>query len=202
MGDGRRVGSPINHRPATIRHQRSETKGNALMKRTRGFTLIELLVVIAIIAILAAILFPVFAQARSKARAATCLSNLKQWGVAFNMYMQDADGKYPLAWCGGTWPQGGYGYDFALFPYIKNLGVYSSPDNKDNFPRQWPLEKKVDYPSSYVTNGGLTALSSSNACGRDSRFEYELVSPANTILLAEIRDTRRSATQGPEHEIF
>src|SRR5712691_13462423 len=62
-----------------------------VMKRNRGFTLIELLVVIAIIAILAAILFPVFAQARDKARASTCLSNIKQLSLGVLMYAQDYD---------------------------------------------------------------------------------------------------------------
>src|SRR5207249_7027042 len=72
-----------------------------LLKRRRdrpqpsGFTLIELLVVIAIIAILAAILFPVFALAREKARSATCLSNQKQLGTAMSMYIQDYDERYP-----------------------------------------------------------------------------------------------------------
>ena len=65
------------------------------MKNRRGFTLIELLVVIAIIAILAAILFPVFAQAREKARQTSCLSNLKQIGLAFKMYVQDYDERWP-----------------------------------------------------------------------------------------------------------
>lgn len=63
----------------------------------QGFTLIELLVVIAIIAILAAILFPVFARAREKARAATCMSNLKQLGLALEMYSSDYDDLYPWA---------------------------------------------------------------------------------------------------------
>src|SRR5579885_3247932 len=75
------------------------------MKRDRGFTLIELLVVIAIIAILAAILFPVFAQAREKARQADCMSNQKQIGVAILQYIQDSDEAYPLGEVinGGTW---------------------------------------------------------------------------------------------------
>jgi prepilin-type N-terminal cleavage/methylation domain-containing protein/prepilin-type processing-associated H-X9-DG protein len=80
------------------------------MQRTsrRGFTLIELLVVIAIIAILAAILFPVFAQAREAARKATCQSNLKQLGSAFMMYSQDYDEKYPTSDGYGTYSAGGF----------------------------------------------------------------------------------------------
>ena len=74
------------------------------MKR-KGFTLIELLVVIAIIAILAAILFPVFGRAREKARQSSCLSNMKQIGTAMIMYCQDYDENYPL---GETCQQGGY----------------------------------------------------------------------------------------------
>src|SRR5438045_9161711 len=69
------------------------------MRRTRGFTLIELLVVIAIIAILAAILFPVFAQARDKARAASCLSNLRQLAHATLMYVQPYDELFPPSAC-------------------------------------------------------------------------------------------------------
>src|SRR4051794_31489760 len=68
--------------------------------RSRGFTLIELLVVIAIIAILAAILFPVFAQARESARTAACLSNFKQIGLSVRMYSQDYDEEFPM----GTYP--------------------------------------------------------------------------------------------------
>jgi prepilin-type N-terminal cleavage/methylation domain-containing protein/prepilin-type processing-associated H-X9-DG protein len=87
-----------------------------------GFTLIELLVVIAIIAILAAILFPVFAQAREKARAITCLSNLKQIGLGLTMYVQDYDEDFPIAdyfTDPGTWSDQ-HEWPDAIWPYIKN----------------------------------------------------------------------------------
>ena len=117
------------------------------MKR-RGFTLIELLVVIAIIAILAAILFPVFAQAREKARMAACQSNLKQIGNAITMYAQDFDEQYPhSSW--GVAPvcanfmarsthQGWIGN--ILYPYTKNAQIYQCPSN----------------PRPMTTNGGIT----------------------------------------------
>jgi prepilin-type N-terminal cleavage/methylation domain-containing protein/prepilin-type processing-associated H-X9-DG protein len=86
------------------------------MSRRKGFTLIELLVVIAIIAILAAILFPVFAQARDKARSASCLSNLKQLGTSLMMYVQDYDEGFPFA---SNYVDPYYGWQECLDPYIK-----------------------------------------------------------------------------------
>lgn len=83
----------------------------------RGFTLIELLVVIAIIAILAAILFPVFAQAREKARSIACLSNTKQIGTGAMMYVQDYDETFPIAW--GAGPSAGTWFE-QIDPYIKS----------------------------------------------------------------------------------
>jgi prepilin-type N-terminal cleavage/methylation domain-containing protein/prepilin-type processing-associated H-X9-DG protein len=94
---------------------------------TAGFTLIELLVVIAIIAILAAILFPVFAQAREKARAITCLSNEKQIGTGLMMYVQDADETYPVdQWYSSGNPQIQYRWYQELMPYIKNGDTYTT----------------------------------------------------------------------------
>jgi len=98
------------------------------MKPTRGFTLIELLVVIAIIAILAAILFPVFARAREKARQTACLSNVKQIGLAALMYAQDFDERFPSGrYC--NWASGGpYGSHMqVLYPYVKNVQMFECP---------------------------------------------------------------------------
>ena len=98
----------------------------------RAFTLIELLVVIAIIAILAAILFPVFARAREAARSASCRSNLKQFGSAFQMYWQDYDGMAVSV--GLTMPPselraGASRADWTdhVYPYVRNAGVYVCP---------------------------------------------------------------------------
>lgn len=126
------------------------------MQRGRsGFTLIELLVVIAIIAILAAILFPVFAQAREKARTTTCISNLRQIGLANNMYLQDYDEHFPFA--GRDWPAAAF-IDVwnGLGPYIKNTEMFicrSDPSPAWNI--RWvrrnakQLEKDLLFPSSY-----------------------------------------------------
>jgi len=113
----------------------------------KGFTLIELLVVIAIIAILAAILFPVFAQAREKARAISCISNVRQMGTGACMYAQDYDESYPGIW---QWsPLAIYahspylsppGYTVAqayqlcqTCPYVKNGDVFRCPDHAQNY---------------------------------------------------------------------
>lgn len=98
------------------------------MKRT-GFTLIELLVVIAIIAILAAILFPVFARAREKARQTSCLSNLKQIGTSMLMYVQDYDERYGQSLSGTA--AGTITPYHLLMPYMKNNQILQCPSNKD-----------------------------------------------------------------------
>jgi prepilin-type N-terminal cleavage/methylation domain-containing protein/prepilin-type processing-associated H-X9-DG protein len=168
-------------------------------RRVSGFTLIELLVVIAIIAILAAILFPVFAQARESARKTSCLSNMKQLGTATMMYVQDYDGAYPLAWY--ERPQ--YGFDTVLFPYIKNYQVYECPSNKVTA-RIWSGYTKLGVgpiPGSYALNGDLTARNGTGG-QRAGLTESAVQNPAETIFITEIWDTRGKAKQGPEHEIF
>ena len=110
-----------------------------MASRKHGFTLIELLVVIAIIAILAAILFPVFARAREKARQASCSSNLKQIGLAVLMYAQDYDEHFP-AECNGplaAQPQGvalvtKWCWRVNTAPYIKNGQVWICPSDSGN----------------------------------------------------------------------
>lgn len=105
----------------------------------RGFTLIELLVVIAIIAILAAILFPVFAKAREKARQASCSSNEKQIGLALLQYVQDYDEMFPNEYM-GYW--NGYNpvtnsagpfvrWHYQVYPYVKSTGIFACPSNNN-----------------------------------------------------------------------
>jgi prepilin-type N-terminal cleavage/methylation domain-containing protein/prepilin-type processing-associated H-X9-DG protein len=150
-----------------------------IRQRARGFTLIELLVVIAIIAILAAILFPVFAQAREKARQTTCLSNLRQVGLALQMYAQD--------------------YDEILPPTRVDVGNFADPKAPPNFlgsilpyaksPNIFVCPSSIDANTVYK-GSGCTVVSCSSLHGNAvvmGRALAAVPSPADIIYLDENR---------------
>ncbi len=140
------------------------------MKRTkRGFTLIELLVVIAIIAVLAALLFPVFAQAREKARQAACSSNLHQLGIAFQMYWQDNDEQFGF-YQGDDPTRDDYGlfgkWQWAIDPYVRSQEVWRCPSNNSSgwslqsleiHPEEFAYSHRPPKPTSYGLSGFLIA---------------------------------------------
>ena len=161
------------------------------MRKRTAFTLIELLVVIAIIAILAAILFPVFAQAREQARMSTCLSNFKQIGLGVMMYVQDWDETYPTSRLyhlpgGSDCGQKIITWKTETAPYVKNIGVYKCPSNKHN---NQPDETKGDdsvgfpvFPISYAYSG--SALWSTTT-GQVPITLGSVPEPARYIMLVE-----------------
>jgi prepilin-type N-terminal cleavage/methylation domain-containing protein/prepilin-type processing-associated H-X9-DG protein len=132
------------------------------MKTFRGFTLIELLVVIAIIAILAAILFPVFATAREKARATTCSSNLKQVGLGMIQYVQDYDETYPYGiggWCTPVtdtppcnWTRNYSGWAGEIYPYVKSTKSFQCPDDT-SIPAAGNARLQISYGMNYQAMG-------------------------------------------------
>lgn len=143
----------------------------------RAFTLIELLVVIAIIAILASILFPVFAKARSQARKTVCLSNLKQLALGTMMYVQDYDETFPFR---NSSLGADYTWGALIQPYVKNKAVAACPDMPDDVQRQYntPLWMGygmsnylwVDYPNAMATTASVPSPSLT-AMQADSTFD-------------------------------
>ncbi len=135
------------------------------MKRSkRGFTLIELLVVIAIIAILAAILFPVFARAREKARTSSCASNLRQLGTAFAMYRSDNDGAMPMDYYQVEGSSTHLRWIHTIFQYVMNTQVYQCPSNPTTTDTAWtpPYQTRAPYSSYYYWHYYLAGQSESN----------------------------------------
>ncbi len=155
------------------------------MNHRSAFTLIELLVVIAIIAILAAILFPVFAQAREKARATSCLSNCRQTGLAVQMYVQDNDERFPF----------GHMHDMdvdehgdapswldTVLPYIKSKPLYRCPSDSS------PLWNAGDEPRE--TSYGINAYFTPNHEPYFGIALGQISSPSECILVTELADAR------------
>lgn len=147
------------------------------MLTRKGFTLIELLVVIAIIAILAAILFPVFAKAREKARQTSCASNLKQLALSVIKYSQDYDERYPMSYpltgpegtrttsCGGD---PAYWWMDALEPYVRNEQVFHCPSGERTL-------CIISVANSYAPSQEMSMGAS----------EASVIKPAETFMLAD-----------------
>ncbi|MBC8139521.1 MAG: DUF1559 domain-containing protein [Fibrella sp.] len=166
-----------------------------------GFTLIELLVVIAIIAILAAILFPVFAKARESARRTSCQSNLKQIGLAFMQYVQDYDETLPGRTIGPN-PNASEAISWRrlTYPYVKSVQVYACPSNAFN--EQYttdsmdfylnaaglPLDS-LRFNRSYAVNGlgnsGIFGGGSAPMPANDGKSLAEIRDTANTLYVAD-----------------
>lgn len=157
-----------------------------------GFTLIELLVVIAIIAILAAILFPVFGRARENARRASCQSNLKQIGLGILQYTQDYDERLPLAWGDTTLAGASIGFTannpiWAEFvhPYVKSIQLYRCPSNNElNSPTS--VASEVPAFNGLRMGYGITTLGGTTTNG--TFWDFAQASPA----LAEFSETSQT----------
>ena len=157
-------------------------------RKCQGFTLIELLVVIAIIAILAAILFPVFAKAREKARQTSCLSNEKQLGLAFTQYVQDNDEVMPKS------DFYGQGWAGEIYTYTKSTGIYGCPDDPTSVTATG--YSKVSYAGNLVILGSGSSTGSVGTGFVAYPALSQEASPALTVLLFEIQNNQCSLGPG------
>jgi prepilin-type N-terminal cleavage/methylation domain-containing protein/prepilin-type processing-associated H-X9-DG protein len=168
--------------------------------KLKAFTLIELLVVIAIIAILAAILFPVFAKARERAKTTACISNEKQIGLACMTYADDYDATYPInrvAIVGGTWT-----WKRAIQPYLKSFDVWrcpsvikydavnpqtGTPGDESNTLPAYRNDKSQQLPASYGYSGGFFFDTGAGDGKTRPRRMSEVKDPAGTIFILNTR---------------
>ena len=167
--------------------------------RKFGFTLIELLVVIAIIAILAAILFPVFGRARENARRSSCQSNLKQIGLGMLQYVQDYDERYPsrnlndaMNGPGETGYPNSYNWAESVQPYVKSSQLFKCPSNTSRGSLDNGLMEDTQIPLSYaanalytVANGDFDSIGPIGATGAPGVSLAALESSSTTLLVSE-----------------
>lgn len=180
-----------------------------MRRRTQAFTLIELLVVIAIIAILAAILFPVFATARESARKTSCLSNLKQLGTSVQMYVQDYDERFPMVY-GASGPVARAAEYILLYPYMKNVDILRCPSASPSDGAGWPDSiadfmgvpraqgRRANYGYNWgvliYAGGGLLEREQVTPAGQsyqEGKALASLVAPANVFVYSDSYDTYR-----------
>ena len=164
----------------------------------KGFTLIELLIVIAIIAILASILFPVFARARENARRTSCLSNMKQIGLAVMQYTQDYDERFvpqnihTIAGTFSTSPPYSRprGWADALYPYTKSIQIFQCPSERQG-PSEDPMDSVADAGSfsDYAINERIA-----DAGGNGAALASQIPRPSLTILLTDSVGATSTAT--------
>lgn len=172
--------------------------------RAAGFTLIELLVVIAIIAILAAILFPVFARARENARRASCQSNLKQIGIGIAQYTQDYDERLPMAVTSAIASPRSFQSDYyfwgdAVQPYIKSLQVFVCPSNSSaNTPIPQPATTNNKHSYSVTSSNINTNTPWTDVDGGSGIAIASFNNTAQTFLVGENNDPARQQS----HIIF
>lgn len=171
----------------------------------KAFTLIELLIVITVIAILAAILFPVFSRARANARRSACQSNLKQIGLAMNQYIQDNDGMMMRSWTVGFDQPDGITWPVMLIPYAKSENIYecisADPEMNWNYDTPtydacWGARNTVAPVFAPVGGTGARAQALPRVCyGVNTRVHYAYVDgamneaaltlPAETVAIAD-----------------
>lgn len=181
----------------------SKQQRNAVRVSRSGFTLIELLVVIAIIAILAAILFPVFARARENARRSSCVSNMKQLGLGVSMYAQDNDGRYPMA-SNADVPSSGRRWPDYIFPYVKNAQIFicpsAAPTDVTGRGQLWAATTGptgqyfgYGYNYQYLGNSRLGGVSNPNTSFPFTATDSLVTAPTQTVAIA---DTNGVGTSG------
>lgn len=167
----------------------ANSRGIQAKRRHVAFTLIELLVVIAIIALLAAILFPVFARARESARRSACQSNLRQIALGVYQYVQDNDETYPPFYTDvdgslNFTPGVDIGWAMAVMPYLKSAQIYQCPSEK----RRQAATSSATYWNDYWINVYLTMNSLSTIVTNSPRRMASVQFPTQTVLLGDQGD--------------